>query len=300
MEMGVDSYIRILENLNDGLYFVDRNRTITYWNKAAEQISGYSASEVIGRHCGDNILNHVDAYGNSLCTGLCPLAKSIEDGNSRSAEVYLHHKQGHRIPVSVRTSLQTDALGHVVGGIELFTDISNQQANSLRLIELEKLAMKDALTGLANRAYFDEVLFSKVEEFKRYKVPFGLIFLDIDNFRDFNNNWGHQAGDAVLKYVSSNLIYNSRPFDTFGRWGGEEFVGLIPNIELPQLEKLSERLRLLIESSYLFYKGEKLRVTASFGATVIEPYDTADSILARVDALLYMSKDAGRNRLSVA
>ena len=123
MELEKDSYERIIENLHDGLYFVDRDRVITYWNKAAEQISGFTANEVVGKSCSDNILTHVDSEGNSLCTGECPLAATIVDGNPREAEVYMHHKGGHRIPVSVRVSILTDRDGIIIGGIELFTDI---------------------------------------------------------------------------------------------------------------------------------------------------------------------------------
>jgi PAS domain S-box-containing protein len=155
MDLDNASYARIIESLHDGLYFVDTNRIITYWNKAAEQISGFNAHEVVDRSCSDNILTHVDSDGNSLCTSMCPLAASIFDGKPREAEIYMHHKDGHRIPVSVRISPLTDREGAIIGGIELFTDISNQAANALRVKELEKLALLDNLTQLANRNYVE-------------------------------------------------------------------------------------------------------------------------------------------------
>jgi PAS domain S-box-containing protein len=151
MSLEKDSYERIIENLYDGLYFVDRDRVITYWNKGAERISGFTADEVVGKSCADNILTHVDSQGNSLCTGMCPLAATIADGKLREAELYMHHKDGHRIPVSVRVSTLTDKDGIIIGGVELFTDISNQEATKLRVKELEKLALLDNLTQLANR-----------------------------------------------------------------------------------------------------------------------------------------------------
>ena len=123
------SYEKIIENLYDGLYFVDRNRLITYWNKAAERISGYTAKEVVGKSCHDNILTHVDGDGNNLCLDLCPLAQTIADQEVREVEIYMHHKDGHRVPVSVRTSTLTDDEGNVIGGIELFTDISSREVN---------------------------------------------------------------------------------------------------------------------------------------------------------------------------
>ena len=125
MDLVSDSFGRIVDNLHDGLYFVDPDRIILFWNKAAEKISGFTAEEVVGKPCSANILTHVDADGNQLCLGLCPLAASMADRQPREAEVYMHHKDGHRIPVSVRVSALTDAEGNVIGGIELFSDITN-------------------------------------------------------------------------------------------------------------------------------------------------------------------------------
>lgn len=158
MNLDSDSYARIIESLHDGLYFVDTNRVITYWNKAAERISGFTAAEVVGRSCADKILTHVDGEGRCLCTGLCPLAATIADGVDREAEVYMYHKDGHRVPVLVRVNLLKDPAGKVIGGIELFSDISSIQANILRVLELEKLALLDNLTQLANRNYLEREL----------------------------------------------------------------------------------------------------------------------------------------------
>lgn len=140
MQLGDEGYKRVVDNLHEGLYFVDRDRVITYWNKAAERITGYAAEEAVGSACHDNILSHIDGKGHQLCFGLCPLAATMEDQDLRETEVYLHHKNGHRVPVSVRTSAFTDETGKVVGGIELFADISNSVANQLKVHELEGLS----------------------------------------------------------------------------------------------------------------------------------------------------------------
>lgn len=299
MKLADVSFESIIENLHDGLYFVDRDRVITYWNKAAEQISGFTAGEVIGKSCSDNILTHVDGSGRSLCFGMCPLAQSIADGKFRAAEVYMHHKDGHRIPVSVRISVLRDREGKILGGIELFTDISNQQANALRLQELEKLALLDNLTQLANRHYLEKELLSRFEEKKRFQLPFGVLFLDIDHFKEFNDRYGHDAGDEVLRFVAKTFIVNSRPFDLYGRWGGEEFLAIIRNISLPDLEELGNRLRLLVEQSYIVYESERLQVTISLGATLVRDDDTMESLVKRADTLMYRSKAAGRNCLTI-
>lgn len=299
MNLDGDTYARIIDNLHDGLYFVDQNRIITYWNRAAERISGYSSAEVVGRSCADNILTHVDCDGIHLCVGGCPLAATIADGEDREAEVFMHHKDGHRIPVLVRVSTLRDAAGKVLGGIELFSDISNLQVNALRVAELEKLALLDNLTQLANRHYLKRELQARFEEYKRHAIPFGLLFIDIDHFKMVNDTYGHDVGDEVLRFVAQTFIANSRPFDLYGRWGGEEFLGIIRNISAADLEHLGNRLRVLIENSYIIHDDQKLQVTVSIGATQVGEQDTIELLVKRADALLYHSKQTGRNRLTM-
>jgi len=299
MNLGKDSYERIINNLHDGLYLVDRNRVITFWNKAAEHISGFAADEVIGKSCSDNILAHIDSDGNALCTDRCPLAETIVDGKPREVEVYMHHKDGHRIPVSIRSSTLTDNNGNIIGGIELFTDISNNTASELRVKELEKLAFLDSLTQLGNRHYIEGEIHNRFEEQKRYNVSFGILFMDIDLFKNINDMYGHDVGDAVLKFVGKTFAANARPFDLYGRWGGEEFIGIIRNINGDDLELLGNRVRALIENSYVMHKNEKIYVTISIGATLVCENDTLDSLLKRADTLLYKSKQAGRNCLTI-
>jgi diguanylate cyclase (GGDEF)-like protein/PAS domain S-box-containing protein len=299
MNFDKDSFDRILDNIRDGLYVVDVDRTIAYWNKAAEEISGYSASEVIGRPCSDNILNHVDSEGNVLCFGMCPLAECVACGKSHESEIYMHHKDGHRIPISVRTSVLTNADGKVIGGVELFTNISNRSANDLRIKELEKLALLDRLTQLANRNYIEREIQNRFDEKKRFNVQFGILFIDIDHFKNFNDMYGHNTGDDVLKFVANTFMADSRPFDLYGRWGGEEFIGIIRYIASRDLEQMGNRLRSLVENSFIMHDDKKLHVTISIGATMVRDDDTIDSLLKRADSLLYESKSAGRNRLTI-
>ncbi len=298
-QLNKNEYLSILNNLHDGLYFVDKNRKITYWNKAAERISGYSSAEVIGKSCADSVLTHIDSEGNYLCREGCPLQATIADKELREATVYMHHKLGHRIPVLVRTSPLTNDQGEVIGGIEIFTDVSSHEGNELRVKELEKLALLDNLTNLANRRYVEQELESRLSEFERYSVPFGILFMDIDFFKKFNDTYGHDVGDDVLRYVANTFVKNSRPFDLYGRWGGEEFIAVIRNVQKRELEILGERDRSLIEQSYIIYEKQKLQVTISIGATVAIQQDTIETLLKRADNNLYRSKADGRNRLTL-
>ena len=289
----------VLENLHDGLYCTDTHRVITFWNHAAERITGYPAAEVLGRSCAANILVHVDTDGRSLCRGLCPLAMTRADCVGREAEVFLRHRDGHRVPVLVRTGPLKDRAGQVVGGVELFTDLSNILANNSRVRELEQLALLDTLTQLANRAYLQREIEARFEEMRRYGIPFGLLFMDIDFFKRFNDTYGHDVGDAVLKLVANTFTANSRAFDVYGRWGGEEFVGVIRSIDAEDLVVLGNRMRVLVNQSFLMHDEARLGVSISLGATVAKPDDTAESLIKRADQLLYRSKKEGRNRLTL-
>jgi len=293
-----DSYNRIVDNLHDGLYVVNRDRVIEYWNKAAELISGFSAAEVVGKSCADNILTHVDAAGRNLCRGICPLAETIVDGRGREAEVFLHHKDGHRVPVAVRLRALTDEAGAIVGGVEIFSDLTDKKSIEMRIKELEELAFLDPLTRLGNRRYMENELRVRLEEFRRFKIPFGVLFMDVDRFKKINDGLGHDIGDVVLRFIAETIVKNSRPFDVTARWGGEEFLGLVRNVGSAELLAIGERLRNLVANSYLPLESGDLRATVSLGATLIRENDDVDSILKRADALLYESKEGGRNRLT--
>ena len=291
-------YKEILDNLYDGVYFVDENRVITYWNKGSERITGYTAGEVVGRHCADNILVHVDLEGNVLCQGICPVAEALADGTLRTSEVFLHHKDGHRVPISVRVAPIRDAGGGITGAVEIFSDNTPEAAALQRLEEAEKLAYVDPLTGLANRRYTEIILSARHEEMERYGWPFGVLFADIDHFKQINDRYGHPAGDRVLKMVARTLSNAVRTFDVVGRWGGEEFLAVIANVDREELSATANRFRALVEQSNL--SGEHgLRVTISVGATLARPEDTIDGLLARSDSFMYESKTAGRNRVTV-
>ena len=299
MEISKKSFSEILDNLHEGLYAVDRNRTITYWNKSAELISGFSAAEVLGRTCSDNILTHVDEKGNSLCLGKCPLAYTMEDGKPRESKVFLHHKDGHRVQVAVKVNPVTDGAGNLIGGVELFVESGHHRIPVSKIRELEKMAMLDNLTELPNRNYLDRELGRKLEETKLYNLTFGFLFMDVDHFKKFNDTYGHEVGDQVLKFVGKTLSASTRASDVFGRWGGEEFVGVLSDVNRDNLEVMGNRLRMLVESSYIIHNNKKLSVTISVGASLSRYDDTLESLMRRADTLMYASKQAGRNRLTL-
>lgn len=294
--MDVDFCKDILDNLYDGVYFVDRTRMIISWNKGAELLTGYSSSDVLGKSCSDNILIHIDDEGVNLCEGQCPLADAISSGCRREADVFLHHKEGHRVPVSVRVAPIQDSSGQIVGAVEIFSDNSSKIAYIQTIEELRRTALLDPQTEVANRRCVEMVLQSQIDEMRRYNGTFGVVFIDLDNFKTVNDMYGHDVGDQVLKMVARTLLNSSRSSDTLGRWGGDEFLAIILNTTEDQLHSISNRLRSIVEQSMLSVGSNVIRVTVSIGATLCQPNDTVDTLLKRVDKLLYESKGRGRNR----
>ncbi|HUK13157.1 MAG TPA: diguanylate cyclase [Thermoanaerobaculaceae bacterium] len=299
VEHELEFFKALIDNLHDGVYFVDRERRITYWNRGAERISGYSSAEVVGSFCHDNILRHVDACGTQLCMVACPLAFTIADGRTRDTEVYLHHRDGHRVPVRVRVAPVTDAAGAITGAVEVFSENAETMAALERIEELQRIAYLDPLTRLANRRYAVIHLEAKIHELRRFDWPFGVIFVDIDEFKAINDRWGHERGDLVLKMVAKTLERSVRSFDLVGRWGGDEFIAAVTNVNEHDLSALGERFRILVEASGLESAGDVIRATVSLGLTLARPSDDPDSLVRRADGLMLASKLAGRNRTTL-
>ncbi len=162
--IGLSAELRgaLLENLSDGVYFVDLERRVMYWNRGAERITGFSAEEVLGRRCEDMILNHCDESGTILCGEKCPLLATIRDGQQREAHLYLHHKDGHRKPVRVCAAAIHDAEGAVIGAVETFHDDSALAHSRQRAAHLLDASMRDPLTGVGNRRLGEAVLASPI------------------------------------------------------------------------------------------------------------------------------------------
>jgi len=292
-------YKKLLDELYDGVYFVDRDRQITYWNKAAERLTGYKADEVVGSCCRDNILVHVNADGENLCKDGCPLTEAMASGKPVQAEVYLHHKDGHRLPVSVRVTPIRNPKGMVIGAVEVFSDNSAKVAIAQRAQRLEKLAMRDTLTGLASRRFGETTLRTRLDEMQRYGWPFGVLMADIDMFKIVNDTHGHDVGDRVLRMVAKTLQRNVRSFDVVCRWGGEEFLAIIANIDRDALAAMADKLRLLVERSSISVDSHTIGITISVGTAIAKPDESVNALVKRADQLMYQSKAAGRNRVTV-
>jgi len=164
---------------------------------------------------------------------------------------------------------------------------------------LQLLASNDELTGLHNRRYILERIEEKLPEIRRHQLNFCVIMMDVDHFKSINDEFGHVAGDEVLRTTAQLLMRELRQGDMVARYGGEEFLILLPMTELSSAESLVERLRSTIEKQTYTFGDALISITASFGITQHSPEDTADKMIDRADKALYQAKLAGRNCVKV-
>jgi diguanylate cyclase (GGDEF)-like protein len=181
-----------------------------------------------------------------------------------------------------------------------FAESSGTEVRYLR--ELYEASATDALTGLANRRRFEEVLRAEATNARIHRTPLALLMMDIDHFKALNDQHGHMAGDLVLQAVARALQNRVREADIVCRLGGEEFAVLCPRTSGRQAQDLAERIRAEVASLVVEFDGRRLRVTVSAGVAVQDPDMISDpeSLYERADKLLYRAKRGGRNRVSAA
>jgi diguanylate cyclase (GGDEF)-like protein/PAS domain S-box-containing protein len=290
----------LLEAISEAVYVVDRGRKIVYWNQAAEELTGFRADDVLGRPCSQEILNHVDENGKSLCRSVCPLAASMLAGQPRQAPLFLHHRDGHRVPVAIRTGAVRGPDGTITGGVEVFHDDSAFRKLANRLSQVEGEALTDELTGLPNRRLLERVLRQHHDDFCRYGHGYAVLFADIDNFKGFNDRYGHDVGDRVLKMVANTLRGSMRGGDTVGRWGGEEFLIVARAADKREATRIAKRAQRLVASAWTGHDAGRLRVTVAIGVAFARPRELTAELVRRADVQMLAAKKRAHHRSAVA
>jgi diguanylate cyclase (GGDEF)-like protein/PAS domain S-box-containing protein len=292
------SYEALLDHLKDGVCVVDAHGTITFWNTGAERITGFARAEAVGQPFRGGLLHHSDKTGEPLFPALAPIEVCLKEGGVLEYELYLRRKDGTLAPVFTRISPILNPRDEVIGALELFSDNSSKVQALERIEELEEMALVCPVTGVGNRRYCEVTLTNALEELNRFGWPFGLLFVDVDHFKAVNDKHGHAIGDQVLRMVAHAMKDSLRSFDFVGRWGGEEFAILLPNLTDEILLRIAERCRLNAEESSFHAAGEEIRVTVSIGATMGIAGEDLQALVARADRLMYESKAHGRNRVT--
>jgi len=290
----------VLDQVQDAVIWVDADRKVVYWNKGAERISGREAASVLGKACFEEPALFVDFGGVNICRDKCPVAMTLKDGAPRTLDVYLEHKEGFRTPASLRIIPVFKDDGAVIGVVETFTGTAPKVTIPLALTELEKMGLVEPETGIPSKSYLDMALATRLEEFQKYGLPFGLIYVDLDNYGKILEKHGRFNAGKIVRTVARTLHKNIRFFDIVGRWGAEEFLIVLLNIDEGRLDIVANKLRLLVAESYITTETGMLNATVSMGATIVLRYDTVESLIKRGEQLMMHSKWLGKNRVSMS
>jgi diguanylate cyclase (GGDEF)-like protein len=283
----------------DGLVEIDSGGKIRLWNKSAERITGYRAQELIGKSYQKQPARHVSPSGNDLPDDSLPLIATLKEGVPKEGVGYINHAEGYRLPIIARTLPVLDVKGRLTGALEFFNENKALIAAFQASRRSEETILFDSLTGIGSRPHIENKIRAAIEAQQVGSSPFGILFIDIDHFKEFNDVHGHLTGDKILRLAANTIRHNLRMSDSCGRWGGEEFIGLVNGLDLNGLQIVAEKLRQSIADTRVPQADSDLAVTVSIGATLARPGENLQSLIQRADRLMYKSKQAGRNRVTV-
>ena len=292
--MDFEKSIMLLNHLFDGVYLVDQDRTILFWNPAAEIITGYKSSEVVGSKCYDNILLHINNKGENLCDSTCPLKQTIHDGLPKEMSIFLRHKQGHRVPVMIRTVPIIDDFGTMTFIMETFTK-NSPVGNFDQIQELARKAFIDSRSGLPNKEYMDNKLRSLLAaESVGDSNILGLFFIHLDNLRQINDDFGTSAGDMTLKVIGKTLSENMQPGDIVGRLDGGLFLIITQLDKKFLMLNWASKLKNLIHQSAIV-GHEKLTMEICISGLIASLGESLDTVYNTLEEELKKSREISMN-----
>lgn len=293
---------RLIESMSDGVLVLDAQERIVDINPAMKKFLGEDSSIWLGRKFSE------------ILKSWAQNAEQLLDGSETRTEIRLPHRPSQYLDLRI-TSLYDDR-NTLNGRLIVFRDVTDRKEveKDLRramdrlqtqLIEigvlqsqLREQAIRDALTGVFNRRYLEETLARELARAKREVYPLCVIMMDLDFFKDTNDTYGHEAGDVVLKTLAETVTRQSRHGDFVCRYGGEEFVLVMPNIGIETARERAEELHEVINSMNIPYGIFNLSTTISMGVAMYPEHgQTKEELLRAADKAMYIAKNTGRNRV---
>ncbi|SCZ56290.1 sensor domain-containing diguanylate cyclase [Thiohalomonas denitrificans] len=288
-------FMEVVGTAAEGLLLLDSDGLLLFMNQEAERLLGWSSAELANKNIHQLIhLHHQEPVPLKECGVQRALA---EEGTQRVEEDTFIRKDGSRLPVSYAAAPMVRG-GRITGVVVVFQDITERKR--LR-DELRYQATHDVLTGLVNRVELERCLVQEIERAERYQHFLSVLMVDLDHFKAVNDTYGHRTGDAVLKAFATRLNEHARRTDTVVRYGGEEFLLVLPETPIEAAMALAERLRVSLNEKPLAVPGVNQTLTASIGVAAYPTHGTTDSELLRAaDGAMYAAKQSGRNRICSA
>mgnify|MGYP000341984626 CR=1 FL=1 len=300
----------VLQSTDIGILVLDRQYNVEMFNRFMQVHSGISGMDAVDRTIFELFPYLTDEWFTRRVNSVFDLGVPVYTTYQERDAVFdfplklpIHHETGSMYQNSTFVPLRspTDIVEKVA--IVIY-DVTSTAVNSKKLEQAKEqllyLSRTDKLTGLSNRGYWQECLEQEYHRNLRSEEPVTLVMLDIDHFKNVNDNYGHAVGDQAICQVSSTLLELSRTVDVCGRYGGEEFCVILPNTNIDGAMVFCERLRKAIEKLELNIDGQQLSFTISLGVAMLDnTVNSAHQWLVCADKALYASKEGGRNKTSV-
>lgn len=293
----------ILDNINSAVFVVDPEARILGVNNAFEALFRDEEDETLGKLCGNvigcehQVAEGVDCGATSHCPG-CPIREAIDKAIHQKGVVtkdkmtrFFHIGDGNPLEKHLHFSTRRITVSNQDMVLIILDDVTELEENNRRLMEA---AAHDVLTGLRSRRYLMEKLHERIHEFRRYKHPFSLLMLDLDHFKEVNDEFGHVVGDEILRQFAEIAKGCFRETDTVGRYGGEEFLVILGETSSREGGVCAERFRSAVEITEFPHDVD---ITVSGGLSSGNE-DPPKVQIERVDKLLYTAKKSGRNRIA--
>lgn len=300
----LNRYKYIIENLKDVIWEMNSDFAFTFLSPNAKNMAGYEAKEMIGRKITEFLVEDSKKY--LIDQVSWHLNEKVKGNPSKTVlhDLQFICKNGLVIWVEVSANLMFEE-GRFIGYIGTTRDITEKKGYERQLskylkemeainVKLEQMAVTDILTGVYNRRKFDDDINLIIKKRENDDIPFSLALFDIDHFKAINDLLGHKMGDRVLKRISDLVMENIRATDRVFRWGGDEFIIILPEANLEGASAVAEKIRYIIENEDF---GIEKKLTISLGVGEYLPQENADQMIARIDKLMYQAKLQGRNRV---
>ncbi|HEY3929851.1 MAG TPA: PAS domain-containing protein [Candidatus Koribacter sp.] len=294
LEPGV--FRSVMEELQVGVYFTDRERRIVFWNSGAERITGFLSQDVVGRLCRDEILMHCDHKQVVVCGTACPLAECMQDGKAREASLFLRHKTGHRIPIRIHAIPIRNAAGAIIGAAECF-----QRQRYLPHPERRESSCESqySVHGLPEYPFMMAEVRLRLARMLETGLAFGVLCIAVDGFDDLRLKRGQEACVAILHVIAKTLQNTIRPGDCLGSWTDGRLMLVISSPLEEAVSRAGERLRALGGSSSIVWWGDPVRVTISCGGTLARVGDDVDALVRRAERAAEICEAQGGNCVTV-
>jgi diguanylate cyclase (GGDEF)-like protein/PAS domain S-box-containing protein len=296
---GPEIYQTVLDGLQTGVYIVDRNRRIRFWNEGAEQITGYLRQDVVGRFLREHLLATGDGVKDLDSDPDDPINLAFRDGKPSIMDVSILHKDGYRVPIVLRTNPIRNSHGAVIGAAESFEKNRSASEWTRRQSAFADFGCLDAVTGVAAQSFMETQLRENLITFAEHNIPFGILLVQIDRMDQFRASRGPGVVPTILRIIAQSVENCVRPTDLVGCWGENQFIAILLQCKESEVALVGERVRRMIGRSEIEWWGDKFSVTSPLGGTGCRTGDKVELLIARAEASLKESIGKGGNCVTV-